>query len=98
MTNDRNYLRMLDDNSLINMGRERHNGDDLILVLAERLSELLDVQEELDEAKNELDELRESRDIWKAEALENLARPNLTPKEGAQAFVDWQASLPPEAK
>ena len=78
MTNDRNYLRMLDDNSLINMGRERHNGDDLILVLAERLSELLDVQEELDEAKNELDELRESRDIWKAEALENLARPSLS--------------------
>ena len=98
MTNDRNYLRMLDDNSLINMGRERYNGDDLVLVLAERLSELLDVQEELDEAKNEIVELRESRDIWKAEALENLARPNLTPKEGAQAFVDWQASLPPKAK
>ena len=93
MTNDRNYLRMLDDNSLINMGRERYNGDDLVLVLAERLSELLDVQEEL-----EIVELRESRDIWKAEALENLARPNLTPKEGAQAFVDWQASLPPKAK
>ena len=78
MTNDRNYLRMLDDNSLINMGRERYNGDDLVLVLAERLSELLDVEAQLDEAKNEIDELRESRDIWKAEALENLARPSLS--------------------
>jgi len=43
-----------------------------------------------------LAELTESRNIWKAEAMENLARPNLTPEEGAQAFADWIASLPPE--
>jgi len=55
-------------------------------VLTERLAELTE----------RLAELTESRDIWKAEAMENLARPNLTPEEGAQAFADWIASLPPE--
>lgn len=68
MTHDRNYLRMLDDNSLINMGRERDNGDDLVLVLVERLSELTDVDAMLDRAKNEIDELNARLDHWQAEA------------------------------
>lgn len=42
MTDDRNYLRMFSDRELINMGRERDSGDDLILVLCERLSALTD--------------------------------------------------------
>jgi len=48
MTQDRNYLRMLSDQELINMGRERDSGDDLVLVLGERLSALTDAQEELE--------------------------------------------------
>jgi len=38
--------------------------------------------------------LIEDRDVWKAEALENLARPNLSPEAAAKAFTDWEASLP----
>jgi len=96
MTQDRNYLRMLSDSELIRTALDRNH--ELAVVLAERLSVLLDVEDQLEDAKKEIDELTESRDIWQAEAMENLARPSLTPEEGAQAFVDWQASLPPEAK
>lgn len=46
MTNDRNYLRMLDDDSLINEGRD--SMDELAIVLAERLATLTDAQEELE--------------------------------------------------
>jgi hypothetical protein len=72
----RTYLTMLSDSELVRTALDRNH--ELAVVLAERLSELLDVQEALDEAQNEIDELRESRDIWKAEALENLARPSLS--------------------
>ena len=77
MTNHgRTYLTMLSDAELVRTALDRDH--ELAVVLAERLSELLDVEAQLDEAKNEIDELRESRDIWKAEALENLARPSLS--------------------
>ena len=76
MTHDRNYLRMLDDNSLINMGRERDNGDDLVLVLAERLGELLDVEDQLEDAKKLIDELSDSRDSWIEEAAALQAQLN----------------------
>lgn len=46
MTQDRNYLRMLDDDSLINEGRDSMN--ELAIVLAERLATLTDAQEELE--------------------------------------------------
>lgn len=46
MTHDRNYLRMLDDDSLINEGRDSMN--ELSIVLAERLATLTDTQEELE--------------------------------------------------
>lgn len=46
MTNDRNYYRMLDDDSLINEGRD--SMDELAIVLAERLESLTDAQEELE--------------------------------------------------
>ena len=46
MTNDRNYYRMLDDDSLINEGRD--SMDELAIVLAERLESTLNVEEELE--------------------------------------------------
>ena len=67
MTNqDRNYLSMLSDAELVRTALDRNH--ELAVVLAERLSELLDVQEELDEAKNELDEVNKRLDHWQAEA------------------------------
>ena len=47
MTNDRNYYRMLDDDGLINEGRD--SMDELAIVLAERLDSLLNVEEELEQ-------------------------------------------------
>jgi hypothetical protein len=47
MTNDRNYYRMLDDDGLINEGRDSMN--ELAIVLAERLATLTDAQEELEQ-------------------------------------------------
>ena len=87
---------MISDSQLIETARDCSN--DLALVLGERLETLLDVQAQLDDAKTEIAELNARLDIWQAEAMENLTRPSLSIKEGAQAFVDWQASLPPEAK
>jgi len=94
MTQDRNYLRMLSDSELVRTALDRNH--ELAVVLAERLAELLNVEAELEDAKTEIDELTKRCDIWQAEAMENIARPNLTPEEGAQAFADWKASLPPE--
>jgi hypothetical protein len=68
MTQDRNYLRMLSNRELINMGRERDSGDDLVLVLAERLADLVDAKEQLEAAQAEIRELTASRDHWQAEA------------------------------
>jgi hypothetical protein len=47
MKNDRNYFRMLDDDGLINEGRD--SMDELAIVLADRLGELSDAQEQLEE-------------------------------------------------
>jgi hypothetical protein len=66
MTNDRNYLRMLDDDSLINEGRD--SMDELAIVLAERLSALLDADEQLDDAKREIVELNARLDRWMEQA------------------------------
>jgi hypothetical protein len=46
MKDDRNYYRMLDTDSLINEGRDSLN--ELAIVLADRLGELQDAQEELE--------------------------------------------------
>jgi hypothetical protein len=46
MKDDRNYYRMLDDDGLINEGRD--SMDELAIVLAERLATLTDAQEELE--------------------------------------------------
>lgn len=56
MTNqDRNYLSMLSDAELVRTALDRNH--ELAVVLAERLSELLDVEAQLDEAKNEIEDL-----------------------------------------
>ena len=70
MTNDRNYLRMLSDSGLIDAGRAGDN--ELALVLAERLSALLDVQDRLETVTNERDELDARRDVWKQQAIEAM--------------------------
>jgi septal ring factor EnvC (AmiA/AmiB activator) len=68
MTQDRNYLRMLSDGELVRTALDRNH--ELAVVLAERLSELLDVEAQLDEAKNEIDELNARLDILTAELNE----------------------------
>ena len=55
MTNDRNYYRMLDDDGLINEGRD--SMDELAIVLAERLDSLLNVEEELEHLQTLYDRL-----------------------------------------
>lgn len=55
MTQDRNYLRMLDDDSLINEGRDSMN--ELAIVLAERLATLTDAQEQLEHLQTLYDRL-----------------------------------------
>jgi hypothetical protein len=66
MKDDRNYLSMLSDRELVHAALDRNH--ELAVVLAERLSDLLDVEEQLDEAKNEIDELTKRCDLWQAEA------------------------------
>lgn len=75
MKYDRNYFRMLDDNGLINEGRD--SMDELAIVLADRLAELLDVEEQLEAAQAEiedleaeLEEITSSREYWRSEAIE----------------------------
>jgi hypothetical protein len=66
MTNHgRTYLTMLSDAELVRTALDRDH--ELAVVLAERLSELLDVEAQLDEAKNEIDELTNETNILKAE-------------------------------
>jgi hypothetical protein len=61
MTNHgRTYLTMLSDAELVRTALDRDH--ELAVVLAERLSELLDVEAQLDEAKNEIDELNKRID------------------------------------
>jgi hypothetical protein len=44
LTRDRNYYRMCDDSDLIRAARD--SGDELALVLAERLAEMADLEDE----------------------------------------------------
>jgi len=65
---DRNYLSMLSDAELVRTALDRNH--ELAVVLAERLSELLDIEEQLDAANKEIDELNKRCDLWQAEANE----------------------------
>ena len=70
MTYDRTYWRMVSDTRLTETARYCDN--DLALVLGERLSALLDVQERLEIVTNERDELDARCDIWKQQAIEAM--------------------------
>ena len=74
MTQDRNYLRMLSDGELVRTALDRNH--ELAVVLAERLSELLDVEAELEEAKNLIDELSHRCDTWMEETVSLQAQLN----------------------
>ena len=66
MTQDRNYLRMLSDGELVRTALDRNH--ELAVVLAERLSELLDVEDQLEDAKKEIDEINARLDSWMEQA------------------------------
>ena len=70
MTQDRNYLRMLSDGELVRTALDRNH--ELAVVLAERLSELLNVEAELETITNERDELDARCDVWKQQAIEAM--------------------------
>jgi hypothetical protein len=91
MTQDRNYLRMLSNRELINMGRERDSGDDLVLVLAERLSDLAHFKAHLEAAQAEIDDLTEDRDYWELKA--NASQEEL---EALQAHIDATRGYGPD--
>jgi len=68
MTQDRNYLRMMHDCELTRYAQDNH-ATDLELVLLERLSTLLDLEDHLEDMKKEVKELEQRVDIWKNETL-----------------------------
>jgi hypothetical protein len=68
MTQDRNYLRMLSDSELVRTALDRNH--ELAVVLGERLAELLNAEEQLEAAQDEIRELTASREYWRAEAIE----------------------------
>jgi hypothetical protein len=74
MTQDRNYLRMLSDGELVRTALDRNH--ELAVVLAERLSELLDVEDQLEDAKKLIDELSHRCDTWMEETLSLQAQLN----------------------
>jgi hypothetical protein len=74
MTHDRNYLRMLSDGELVRTALDRNH--ELAVVLAERLSELLDVEDQLEDAKKLIDELSHRCDRWMEETVSLQAQLN----------------------
>lgn len=74
MTQDRNYLRMLSDSELVRTALDRNH--ELAVVLAERLSELLDVEDQLEDAKKLIDELSHRCDTWMEETVSLQAQLN----------------------
>ena len=71
MTNDRTYLRMLSDSELIQAAND--SGNELAIVMAERLSEMLDVEDDLAAAKDAIKDIARRCDTLTDElnALEN---------------------------
>lgn len=67
MTNDRNYLRMMHDSELTRYAQDNVRTE-LEFVLLERLERLIDVDDELDEAKREIVELNARLDRWMEQA------------------------------
>ena len=67
MTNDRNYLRMMHDCELTRYASDNVRTE-LEFVLLERLERLIGVEDELDDAKREIDELNARLDRWMEQA------------------------------
>ena len=67
MTNDRNYLRMMQDVELTRHAQDNVRTE-LEFVLLERLEHLIGVDDELDDAKREIDELNARLDRWMEQA------------------------------
>ena len=67
MTNDRNYLRMMHDCELTRHAQDNVRTE-LEFVLLERLERLIGVDDELDNAKREIDELNARLDRWMEQA------------------------------
>jgi hypothetical protein len=65
---------MCSDAELVRIALDRNH--ELAVVLAERLSELLNVEAELEEAKNLIDELSHRCDTWMEETVSLQAQLN----------------------
>jgi hypothetical protein len=61
---------MLSDSELVRTALDRNH--ELAVVLAERLSELLNIEAELETMTNERDELDARCDVWKQQAIEAM--------------------------
>jgi len=72
MTNDRNYLRMLSDSEIIQAANDGYS--ETAIVLAERLQTLLTVEDELEDAQQEIRELNARLDRWMEQANALQAR------------------------
>jgi len=68
MTQDRNYLRMLSDGELIRTALDRNH--ELAVVLAERLSVLLDVEDQLEQLQILYDRLVAEANALRDDAAE----------------------------
>jgi hypothetical protein len=67
MTNDRNYLRMMHDVELTRYAQDNVRTE-LEFILLERLEHLIDADEQLEDAKREIDELNARLDSWMEQA------------------------------
>jgi len=65
MTNDRNYLRMMHDNELTRYAQDNVRTE-LEFILLERLEHLIGVDDQLEDAKREIEELNKLLDHWQA--------------------------------
>jgi len=68
MKYDRNYFRMLDTDGLINEGRD--SMDELAIVLADRLGEMQDVEEQLEQLQILYDRLVAENNALRDDAAE----------------------------
>jgi hypothetical protein len=67
MTNDRNYLRMMHDVELTRYAQDNVRTE-LEFILLERLEHLIGVDDQLEDAKREIDELNARLDRWMGQA------------------------------
>jgi hypothetical protein len=67
MTNDRNYLRMMHDCELTRYAQDNVRTE-LEFILLERLEHLIGVDDQLEDAKREIDELNARLDSWMEQA------------------------------